>query len=152
MEFKVECTAANASRFASWIRERGGIAVWTSIDLSRPGEQCSTPVRTDEGLPYTKPHWMYGDTPVIVTDPAQVGVYTETVFKVIPVVLRRSSNGLSLKLADSSQRNLDRVLDRCRTKHGNAHWKRGGLDDRPSMSVFFSGDLIPLPGWCGRGA
>ena len=147
MTYACECTINNAKRVASWIRERGGIAIWKSIDLSRPGESSLTPARTEEGEPYPKPHWMYGNEPVIETDPERVGVCVEEVYKVIPVSLRRGAQGLVLKLTDASQRKLDRALAACETKHGDARWVRGGLDDRPAMTVLYATSTISLAEW-----
>jgi len=146
-KYEAECPAASAQQVADWIATRGGVAVWTSIDFSRPGEASLTPAFDFAGRTMGKPSWHYGNDPVIITDPEKIGVYCETLFKVIPVVLRVGSMGLSLKLSDSSQRNLDRTLARCEAKHGSAHWRRGGLDDRPAMSVYYTDGMLSLGEW-----
>ena len=144
--YLVECHAENAARFRDWIANRGGIAVWPSIDLSNPGGSCSTPALTATGKPTTRPGWSYASKPShVVTDLADVGVYTEALFKAVRVSLRRSGNGLSLKLTDASQRKVDALLDACEAKHGTASIKRDVLPDAPaSIGVFYVTSLEPL--------
>jgi hypothetical protein len=139
--YAVECHADNAARFRDWIANRGGIAVWPSIDLRNAGGSCSTPADVT-----TSPGWSYASAPnLIVTDPADVGVYTEALFKAVRVSLRRSGNGLSLKLTDASQRKVDALMAACETKHGTASIKRDVLPDAPaSIGVFYVTSLEPL--------
>ena len=144
--YKVECHRDNAARFADWIANRGGIAVWPSLDLRNAGGSCSTPARALTGDPTTRPGWSYASTPsVIVTDPADVGVYDEALFKAIRVSLRRGANGMSLKLTDTSQRRVDALMAACEAKHGTASYRRGVLPDAPaSIGVFYVTNLEPL--------
>lgn len=141
--FLVEGRAEHVSKYRDWLTHRGGIAVWTSVNLSNPGQKWSTPAFSIDGTPTTKPNWQAGDTPIVVTDPSQVGIYTETLFKDISVKLRFGSQGFMLKLSDASQRKVDRVLDACRAKHGNAHYRTGGLVN-PVVSVYYTDKIIPL--------
>ena len=80
-----------------------------------------------------------------ITDPAQILVYQEALFKAVPVALRRSSNGLSFKLTDASQRKVDRLMEQCRDKHGSAHYRKGVLPDKTaSIGVFYTTHTEPL--------
>lgn len=144
--YKVECHRDNAARFTDWLANRGGIAVWPSLDLRNAGASCSTPALTLTGEPTTRPGWSYASTPsVIVTDPADVGVYDETLFKAIRVSLRRGTNGLSLKLTDTSQRRVDALMKACREKHGTASIQRDVIPGAPaSIGVFYVTSLEPL--------
>jgi hypothetical protein len=149
--YAVECMSEHAPRFADWIANRGGIAVWQSIDLSRPGERCTTPARDPLGNPATKPSWHYANDPNIVTDPEQVGVYEEALYKEFRVGLRMGSQGLSLKLTDGAQRKLNKVMADCEAKHGNAHYHKGVLPDAPaSMGVYFTTGTMSLADWLKR--
>ncbi len=143
--YAVECHADNAARFRDWIANRGGIAVWPSINLSTPGASCSTPALTTAGEPTTRPGWSYASKPSrVVTDPADVGVYTEALFKAVRVSLRRAG-GMSLKLTDASQRKVDALLAACEAKHGTASIQRDVLPDAPaSIGVFYVTSLEPL--------
>ena len=40
-QYKHECTEENAPRFLEWIKMRGGVAIWKSIDLSDPSYSVS---------------------------------------------------------------------------------------------------------------
>lgn len=144
--FLVECHADNAARFRDWLANRGGIAVWPSINLSTPGASASTPALTTTGEPTTRPGWSYASKPShIITNPADVGVYTEALFKAVKVGLRRSSNGMSLKLTDASQRKVDALLAACEEQHGTASYRRDVLPDTPaSIGVFYITSLEPL--------
>jgi hypothetical protein len=65
-------TAENAQKMAGWIRERGGIAVWPSINFSNLGVTWSTPARNFDGTPTTKPIWQSAAKPERITDPADL--------------------------------------------------------------------------------
>jgi hypothetical protein len=143
-KFRTECSAEDAPKFALWIKERGGIAVWKSVNLSNPGGSWSTPVRDVNGSVNGPPTWQCGFKPdAIVSDPAEVGVYREVLFKAFPVAVRRSGNGLMLKLTDAAQRKLEATLERCKEQHGSAHYRSGVLQG-PSIGVFYTGSLVPL--------
>jgi len=44
--FQHECSEENAPKFWEWLRTRGGIAVWKSINLGNAGASWSTPATT----------------------------------------------------------------------------------------------------------
>ncbi len=147
MTYLAECHEDDAPRILDWITNRGGVQVWGSLDLSDPGLTSLTPVRDADGNPVHKPHWKYSNAPRhIITDPAQVGVYTEVLFKAFPVSLRHGSQGLTLKLTDAAQRRVNKVTAQCEDKHGNAHIRKGVLPDAmASIGVFYTpGELRSL--------
>ena len=148
-KYAIECTPENAPKFREWINTRGGIARWQSVNLSNPGASWSTPALTTGGAPYSKPTWEAGNTPsCIVTDAAQVGVFTDALFKAFPVGLRRGSQGFSFKLTDAAQRKLDKVMAQCEEKHGDAFYRKGVLDiDGASMGVYYTVGITPLSEW-----
>ena len=143
-QFAVECAEEFASTFKGWLDGRGGLAAWKSIYLADPGAGCTTPALDDEGKPYPKPHWKYGNTPEVITDENQVGVLIEVLFKEVRVALRISSNGLTLKLTEGSQRKLEKALAKCRELHGNAHYRKGDMFDR-CIRVYYTSAVVPLP-------
>lgn len=148
-KFKHECIPKNAQRFWQWIKTRGGVAVWKSINLSNPGGGWSTPANDKDGKPYTKPNWQCGSTPTIYTDAREIGVGEPVLFVAFPVKLKRS--GLSLNLSDTAQRRLDEELDKCRERHGNAYYEKGVLDiDGASMGVFYDASITPLDEWIAK--
>jgi len=91
-----------AERVAEWLRTRGGIAIWQSIDLSYAGQTITTPVNTSEGKPYPKPTSWVGETPeCIITDFADVLVSNVVEVKRLHVALRMGNNG-KIKCTDAS--------------------------------------------------
>ena len=148
-DFAVECTPEDAPKFRVWIESRGGVAVWQSVNLSNAGASWSTPALAEDGTPYTKPTWQAGNTPRVVTDPAQVGVITAELFKAFPVALRRGS-GYSFNISDAAQRKLDKVMAQCEEKHGDAFYRKGVLDiNGASMGVYYTAGITPLADWKG---
>lgn len=147
-QFKHSCEEKNARKFWHWIKTRGGIAVWKSVNLSNPGASWSSPVRDKDGNTYGKPNWQSANEPVIFDNPDEVGVYQKSLYKAVPVALRRSGNGLTLKLTDASQRKVDKLLRACEEKHGDSFYERGTLDiEGASIGVFYSTGEISLTEW-----
>lgn len=146
MTFKIEISKADAPRIADWLANRGGVAIWESLDLSDAGARTFTPALTIDGIDTPRPSWRYADKPVeIVTQASDIGVYQEKLYKAFPVSLRRSSNGMMLKLTDNSQRKLDKHMQNCREKHGDAFWKKEVLPTKiASMGVFYSSSIEAL--------
>lgn len=148
-QFKHECTVDNAPKFLDWIRNRGGVAVWKSINLSNPGASWSSPANNKDGTPMEKPSWQSTNTPVIFTNPDEIGVATDALFEAFPVALKQ--NGMFLHLTDGSQRRVDKALAECEEKHGDAFFRRGVLDiDRPSMGIYYTTEIISLTEWAAK--
>jgi hypothetical protein len=111
-DYKITCKEVDAPRFADWITNRQGVACWQSQYIGQH-TTWSTPVVDAVGNPVKKPHWEASDTPAfIVTDPAEIEVVTYGERKRFKVSLRRSGNGLSLKLTDHSNDRLNRELEK----------------------------------------
>ena len=67
--------AANADQVWRWFQERGGIAVWKSVDFSTAGQSWTTPLRDSEGNPMPRQNWRMEESPsLVITDPAEVMV------------------------------------------------------------------------------
>lgn len=107
MEYKASIRSTEAVKIAGWIRERGGLAVWPSIDLSDPGKQLLTPAREKDGQPTFKPHWSVASEPkVIITDPAEVEVCEDVEVKRFRVGVRMGSQGMKMKVTDGGSRRI----------------------------------------------
>ena len=103
----------NVDRITEWLRMRGGLAIWTSIDLSDPGASMTTPATNADGTPKTKPHWMMGDKPVrIITDINDVWVSVVEEVKRFRVGVRMGSQGMSLKVTDGGTRRIRREVSK----------------------------------------
>lgn len=106
MTFKLIVPDTTAVQLIPWFKE-DGIRVWHSLDLGNLEQQWLTPVDVVD-----KPHWRacsLAETEVI-TDPGQVAVVVRQEVDRLPVDLRPSGNGLSVKLTDMSNDRLNRAL------------------------------------------
>lgn len=126
--FEHECSEENARLFMMWIRGRGGVAIWESVNLSNPGASWSTPALSKEGKPTTKPTWEAANEPAkIVTDPAKIKVAVPKEVQRFRVAARASARGFSTKLTAGDKRRIQKAL----TKHGEGAFFRfsyGTLD------------------------
>ena len=172
-QFKHECDEENARKFWDWLQTRGGIAVWKSVNLGNAGASWSTPATIaikdledsarkaellrelgDENavVGYPKTNWQMANEPTVYTDPADVGVFTCALYKAFPVGLKRG-DGFSLRLSDAGQAKLDKHMDACREKHGDAFYRRGVLDiEGASMGVYYTTGIIPISEWIAKNA
>ena len=97
----------NAERIAEWLKTRGGLAIWKSVDLSDPGFSMTTPVNNADGTPAVKPHWKLENTPSrIITDPAEVLVSKDVEVKRFHIAIRPGSQGLNFKVSDGGSRRI----------------------------------------------
>ena len=109
-QYKLTCSIENAGKFADWVRTRGGVAVWHSVNLSNPGASWSTPANDKDGKPYEKPTWQAYDAPAfIVTDPADIGVCSDKAVMRFHVAVQRG-DGLSFKLTRASSERVRRAV------------------------------------------
>jgi hypothetical protein len=112
-----EVAPENALRMFEWIKTRGGIAVWPSINFSNLGQSWSTPYRTPEGELMLKPTWQADSKPSrVITDPNDVVVIARKEVKRFRVAIRRGSQGMSFKLTDASSRKLRATCDKLSTE------------------------------------
>lgn len=88
-----------------WVRTRGGVAVWHSVDLSRPSGELLTPAGA------SRPAWWVSADPVIITHIRDIEVIISREIKQLPIAIRRSSNGFSYKLTDASSRKVRKAAE-----------------------------------------
>jgi len=112
MGYEITTNSVNAPKMRQWIEKRGGIAVWSGINLSNIRELL-TPAKTEDGMPYPKPSWDMPNAPnKIVTDPSQVCVTDDVEVKRFHIAVRCSSNGLMFKLTDASSRKVRAAVEK----------------------------------------
>jgi hypothetical protein len=113
MTFKHNCSTANASTFLDWIKNRGGVSVWKSIDLSDPGFSMSSPALDKDGLSYPKPHWKVENAPSLtVTSADDIEVHLDHEVKRFHVAIRRGAQGFSFKCTDASSRKIRKEVEK----------------------------------------
>lgn len=107
MNSRYVVTSENVAWISEWLKTRGGIAIWESLDLSDPGRTVTTPRLQANGEPVTKPGWKYSDAPVrIITDPAEVWVSVDEEVKRFHVA------GFTLKVTDGGSRRIRREVEK----------------------------------------
>lgn len=112
IKMKLTINSENAEKILSWLKDRGGVAVWNSIDLSDPSRQMLTPVNDTEGNKYEKPHWKMSSIPEIITDVNDITVSVDKEVKRFHVAVRYGSNGLSMKVSDGGSRRIRREVEK----------------------------------------
>lgn len=138
--------AENAEKIWGWMKTRGGLAVWRSVDLSDPGRSVTTPYNDAEGHRTTKPHWKYDDHPErIITDPAEVVVETYKEVRRFKIAVRPGSQGMSFKLTDHSSQ---KVRDACKKAGEGATYE---FDYGTQEAVILvPASAVPLKEWAER--
>ena len=140
---KLKCNIEHAPKFREWIKNRGGIAIWPSINLSNPGASWSTPALAEDGKPYSKPTWQAANQPErIITTEDDVLVRTPKEVKRFYVAIRRSSNGLAFKCTDGATR---RIRAAC-AKAGEEAWYEFDYATQEAV-IFVPGTETPLNEW-----
>jgi hypothetical protein len=113
-------TSYNAELIWDWRQNRGGIAIWRSIDLSDPGKSWTTPAQEEDGSPKAKQHWQMADKPDrIITDPAEVEVHVPKEVDRFHVAIERGSGLMRFQLTDGSTRKVRRRVEKANEKHCN---------------------------------
>ena len=115
------CLEEDAARIGGWIRERGGIAIWDSLDLSTPGRAWTTPLNQADGTPSPRPHSSAAAEPSrVIRSMDEVMVSRDVERKRFHVAVRRGSQGLPLKCPDASLRRIREEV----AKAGEGAWYR----------------------------
>lgn len=132
------CTLENAPKFLDWLKSRGGIAIWNSIDLSDFEKSWSTPAFTD-GKPTEKPSWKSASKPErVITNAAEIDVCFDKEVKRFRVAIRGASNGLSFKVTSASTQRIRAAVEKAGEK---AYYK---FDYGTQEAVIMAPDKIVL--------
>jgi hypothetical protein len=108
---KHECSPENAPKFLDWLANRGGVAVWRSVNLGNPGASWSSPALTWEGKPTPKPTWEADSQPArVITDASEIVVVMRRDVKRVKIAVERGS-GLSVTLTAASSRRLRKAVE-----------------------------------------
>jgi predicted secreted Zn-dependent protease len=133
-------TSDTAITLWKWFKERGGICVWKSVNLSNLGMSWTTPMKTADGGPPVKPTWQAENEPSeTITDPAQVVVDVPKEVKRFRVGVRMGS-GLTMKCTDAASRRIEREKE----KAGENSWHEFDYYTQEAV-IFVPGESQPLP-------
>jgi len=145
---KHHCAPENAAKMLMWIRERGGIAIWRSVNLSNPGASWSTPVNHEDGTPGGRPTWQADSAPCrVISDPSEVEVVTAREVKRFHVGVRRGDQGLSLKVTDGGSRRIRSEV----AKAGEEAWHEFDYGTQEAV-ILVPGEKVSLLEWEAREA
>lgn len=117
MGSKFRIKSDSADKIFKWVEERGGIAVWRSLDLSNPGGQWITPAKDSNGNLPDRPHWSAEKTPEIISNLNDIEVIEPREVKRFRVALRRGS-GFMIECTDASSRKIRKSL----SEAGDSSW------------------------------
>jgi hypothetical protein len=99
--------ARDVQRIWQWFQTRGGIAIWSSVNISDPTMTWTTPLRNSDGRPTLKPSWQSSTEPTrIITDPSEVLVDVPKEVRRFHVGVRRGDQGLTYKVTDGGSRRI----------------------------------------------
>jgi hypothetical protein len=111
MPYKI--TPGTAPKIVEWITTGKGVSVWKSVDLSDPGKQVMTPSVDANGHKTSKPSWQFGNEPIkTFTSLDEFEVQPDKVVKRFHVGVRRSGNGLSLKVTDAGSAKIRAAVEK----------------------------------------
>ena len=101
----------NAGKILDWIKTRGGVAVWRSVNLSNPGMSWTCPLNDEYGVAKPRPYFEAEGTPSrVIKSTDEIMVHTDVEVKRFKIHLRMSSNGLMLKLTDHSSAKVNKAV------------------------------------------
>lgn len=114
---KIYCAPGHAPLFLKWIREREGIAHWSTLNLSNPGQSWNSPVVSQDGTRLARPHaYAQTEPDFIVTSTDDVLVTQGKEVKRFHVGLER--HGMNLKLTAGGSRRVRAAVE----KAGDRAW------------------------------
>lgn len=120
-----------------WLKNRGGVAIWDSINLSNPGGSWTAPVNDEHGQPKSKPTWQAGNAPSrVITDATEIQVVTPREVSRFHIALQQGS-GFSVVLTDASTRKVRRAVE----KAGPDAWYQ--FEDKEAV-IYVPGDVVDL--------
>lgn len=137
-------TEQTARMIADWLRTRNGIAIWESIDMSRPDASVTTPVNGPAGHPTAKPyHWVASEPACIITDPDDVLVSKDIEVKRFHVAVRLGAYGFKVKCTDASTRRIRREVE----KAGKGAYYEFDYATQEAVIMKPETAYTPLPDW-----
>ena len=118
------CQPEHAKQFLEWIKTRGGLALWRSINLSNPGRTWTTPANQKDGTPMPKQSWEMDNKPYrVITDPAEVEVHVPKEVKRFRVGVRMGSQSFSFKVTDGGSRRIKREVAKAKENYSDAWYE-----------------------------
>ncbi len=123
----------------TWLKERGGVAVWGSCNLSsRPGDML-TPALDKSGVPTRSPRRdCVLDRIIIHPDDLEVAIDHEV--KRFHVAVRMGRQGFSLKVTDGGSRRIHKEV----AKAGKGAYHVFNYDEYENCSIWAPEEVVPF--------
>lgn len=148
-KFRHLCTIDDAPKFWDWIRNRGGVALWRSVNLCNPGKTWCTPVLDEDGKLKGKPSWESAQEPSeIFLSPEEIGVTIDEEVKRFHVAVRtKYFDGPfhfpeRVECTPGASRRIRRAVE----KAGEGAWYRFDYETQDAV-IMAPVDLMPLSKW-----
>jgi hypothetical protein len=134
----------NATKFKTWLKTRGGLAIWRSVNLSNPGASWTTPALTEDGQPMAQPTWQADSKPErVITDITEVVVEVPREVSRFHVGIKRGDS-FNFTLTNAATRKVRAACE----KAGERAWY--AFDYMTQDAIIFVPDrTIPLAEWRG---
>ena len=146
--YKYTTDECNALRIFGWLKDRGGILIWPSVDLSNPGASTTTPALGPDGVRPNKPNWRSASKPSLhITDLNDVGIITAKEVKRFHVAVRMGSQGLSLKVTDGGSRRIYAEVAKAEEKYGVEAWHEFDYGDEKNAVIMIADKTVSLADW-----
>lgn len=108
---KYQCSPADAAKVYDWLKNRGGLMIWKSANLSNPGASWTTPRLRADGSESPKPTWEADEKPDrIITDAGDVEVVQDREVRRFRVKIE--PHGLTIKLSFTSSERVRAAIEK----------------------------------------
>lgn len=116
------CNPQSAKQMLEWIKTRGGLALWRSINLSNPDKTWTTPLNKVDGTPMPKQSWEMANEPYrVITDPGEVVVDIPKEIKRFHVGTRRAE--FAIKVTNGGTRKIRAAVSKAAEQYGDAWYE-----------------------------
>jgi hypothetical protein len=132
----------NAAKVWDWLQNRGGLAVWSSVNLSNPGASWTSPALDKDGTPTAPPNWQVGKTPRVITDPSEVVVSFDKEVKRFHIATRIGAQGFFVKVTDGGTRRIRAAV----AKAGEGAYHTFDYDTQQAV-IWAPERTVPLVDW-----
>jgi hypothetical protein len=144
-EKKFSCLPENVAQFLDWFKNRGGIAVWLSADLSDPGRTYFRPYLTKDGKPMEKSAQLHAML-ALLTDSADMDVVTYKEIKRFHVATRLGANGLKVKVTSGGTNRIRKAVAKAAKEYGDATFTFDYMDYNNAV-ILVPENPTPLSEW-----
>jgi hypothetical protein len=128
-----------AELIGTWLKERGGVAVWGSCNLSSRPADMLTPALDKSGVRTSSPR---SDCVLdrTITDPDDLEVAIDHEVKRFHVAVRMGSQGMSLKVTDGGTRRIRKEV----AKAGKGAYYIFAYDDWDNAVIMAPEKVVPF--------